>query len=399
MGHDDSKTRLTQIWRDWGLNHGLGLKKAQRAALDALVAGLSDDLFFEDSRVVLRAAQAVLADSEIPGIGKRPLFDMFWRQIEEHWPAVGTRDDVLQLQAMLVAVWPNVFNSIDNSLTLSLFSSPWDLKLFHQVHREWFDTWYQDAFGTHRVVVPQPDDSNLESNKTESLLSELRGRGAMVWKHLEGLEKYQSNSNYSHVGSNHVGIAREVGATFKETLPELLSHLERNVVVSARAKQSGDTELLWWGQARYCHALRKPFRRIADSDTALWWAAREAADRASSLPVEPAASYLQEVLHTLGHDLDESRPLLHWMNSLRATLTNAGDAVAPVSPKLAELADEDALGLAVTWVRMQPGDTLDDLQAGEAVGLPLDRTIDRGQWAAWIFRELLLDRLFAEGGE
>ena len=107
---------------------------------------------------------------------------------------------------------------------------------------------------------------------------------------------------------------------------------------------------------------------------------------------------LRAVLHQLGHDLAEKRPLGAWMRELHPLLLTEAKVV-PAAKELAELVGEDALGLPVTWLRLHVNETLDDTTMAEAMGLPLDTEVDRGQWAAWIFRELSLDLALAEAAE
>jgi hypothetical protein len=158
----------------------------------------------------------------------------------------------------------------------------------------------------------------------------------------------------------------------------------------------GELDLLWWGQARYCESLRKPFRRIQPPEDVLWWAAREAADRAQGVDVEPAAAYLVETLHALGQDASERRSLLQWMEGLHASLNRAPQLVPALSEPLERYAREDALGLPVTWVRLQAARKESLEGAAEKVALDLKAEIDRGQWASWILRECLLDLHLAD---
>lgn len=166
----------------------------------------------------------------------------------------------------------------------------------------------------------------------------------------------------------------------------------------ARGEMQGRQELLWWGQARYCHHLQTPYRRLQgrDPEAVLLYAAFEAAARAGGLPIEPVAAYLCEVLHALGQDLSQRRSLREWMAAQHAALRAA--PLPALTPSLSALAGEDPLGLPVTFLRLPTsqahawdGDLAQ--RATAAVALPLDNLIlDRAQWASWLLREALLDQ-------
>jgi hypothetical protein len=177
----------------------------------------------------------------------------------------------------------------------------------------------------------------------------------------------------------------ETSAQFREVLQKRVGRLARQ------------QDILWWGQARYSHALRMPYRRIKDPDLRLWWMAWELAGFAKldeqGTEIEPSASFLVEILRQSGEDVDEQRPLHEWIQRLMDAVRSP-KMVPAVSPPLAKLAAKDATGLPVTWARLQaakPGSPANTADATEAVALDLSLTIDRGQWAAWLFREALLD--------
>lgn len=159
--------------------------------------------------------------------------------------------------------------------------------------------------------------------------------------------------------------------------------------IDAQQKIRGVQELLWWGQALYCYSQRRSFRRISDPDEVTWWAAVEAAERAVALPVEPSASYLQEVLRTAGVAVDERRTVLEHAQALRNVLKRHPERAA-MPQELAGLVREDAFGLPVNLLCVIPEAT--DKLLCDSLGVEPDRPLDRGEWAAWMLRELLLQR-------
>lgn len=409
---NDAVERLNEIWNDWSLGHGLDVMKAQREALAILVSRLDQ----ERPEMMLRAVQALLADPERPGVGKRPLFRDLWKSVNEHWLGAGSRsDDVQQLQAMLLAAWPRERRS-DGFGLLPMLMSPWEIMGGREVQKPQLERWWEESV---RMEADERDSQSLPAPQRKKAVQNrqggadsLRVAGKAVESLIPTLTQHSKQNAYSPAGPLLVQLAQHFSNIAGKAIPDILDQVAFQEDVSGlldqrlsdvqqlwaleRSRLHDRSELLWWGQARYCHTLRKPFRRIDDADTCLWWAAWEASVRAQDLPIEPSASYLQEVLHSLGHRLDESRPLGEWMARLHQCITAHSPEIEPVCEHLAALAREDALALPVTWVRLQTGNEMNLAQAADAIALPLDASIDRGQWAAWIFREVLLDHFFTE---
>lgn len=151
---------------------------------------------------------------------------------------------------------------------------------------------------------------------------------------------------------------------------------------------------------------------IASFDEALWWMATEFAERAESLPVEPSASLLMEMAVGLGHPLTDKEPLSVWMEALYAVLqkccppayetdrlkklSEAEKASVPLHDSLKKLVEACAVGLPISWMRLQAERQVpvERLNADAASRLGLDPTtpLDRGDWIALVFKELLLNR-------
>jgi len=157
-----------------------------------------------------------------------------------------------------------------------------------------------------------------------------------------------------------------------------------------------EVDLLWWGQAGYCHRLRKPFRKVEEPARRLF-SAVEAADRSAQLSSEASAAYLVQTLPSLGLDISRQQTLGDWMETLLQTLSDTDHRGAlPMDARFAQLVKEDPLGLPVSFVR-HLADNKNPLVpegARKRVGLDLDVTIDQGDWASWIYREFRLDRMF-----
>ena len=153
---------------------------------------------------------------------------------------------------------------------------------------------------------------------------------------------------------------------------------------------AAEQKLLWWGQARYCSLLRCPYRAIrTDAIKTVWWAAVEVAELGTLLEFAPLSAFLVNTLETLGLPVDDKRPASVWLSSLtevlRAVPQELRDHVIPKEP-LRSLAQKDALGLPVTWLRLGGAGEL-----SSAVALDLECLIDLGDFAEWLLGELLLD--------
>jgi GTPase-associated system helical domain len=395
--NDTAAKRLNEIWREWGLEHGQEVKKAQKSALEELTAVLGGD----DAWVAVRVVQALLANTEIPGVGNRPLFLSLWQAVEEAWDGAGSgRNDVLQLQAMLLAAWPEEDERAGKLATL--LGSPWEVTTGREGQRRGIERWRQRvAQSQRREADAREQPGDVIHNKTwqKNIASLSRAAEVIQSTHAQAQQHTRDGYGHAQFAALMPQVLEQLGPTFAKTLPELLQALGSSVqsfLAHEESRRHTGQELLWWGQARYCHTLRKPFRRVINPQEQLWWAAWEAADRAEGVPVEPAAAYVQEVLHALGVPLDQTQPLRAWIEQSYELLRSSSVPIAPVGDSLSQLASDDALGLPVTWVRLHAGKGALDLDAArQNIALPLDAPVDHGQWAAWVFREILLDRFLA----
>jgi hypothetical protein len=257
--------------------------------------------------------------------------------------------------------------------------------------------WTWNGFAAQLLQVLDSHDAHIRSlpgtmlSGTEDALKQLRANAGANW-HFANF-----GPNLVMILEAHRKALRRFAGENASTLDGRLGAIERTALDSMHDRLLGtENELLWWGQARYCHILKRPYRRIADREQRLWWMAFEAAKLARGLEVEPAASFLVEVLRQSGDDIGETKPLKEWLDSLLSTL-RALQPLPPVAPELAELASADALGLPVTWARLQaakPGAHALADNLADVLGLPLEGQLDRGQWAAWLFREIQLGQAF-----
>jgi hypothetical protein len=379
--------RLADIWKQWGMGQSLTVEdaKTQKLALGGLIDALKDA-----PSLTVRSMQALLVDPERPGASDRPLFELLWHAVRVHWDAAGTGNpaDVLRLQALLLAAWDEQPESAAFDLIPALLS-PWRHLNGRKTQQPTLGKWLAECQRDEQAEYAE----EVKSGDPSALVTDL----AKLSKQRIFTGDASDQHNVTPV-DNPATQVPVVAAVFGQRTQNYVIAMVR--VMNRLAALTGATrvhrtldshELLWWGQALYCYSLRRPFRRIEDPDEVAWCAAVEAANRASDLPVEPAASYLQEVLRNAGVVIDEKRSVWQHACALRDVLHRTQAERNEVPEDLAELITEDAFGLPVSLLCVEP--TVADDKLRESLGVEADQTmIDRGEWAAWVFRELILQR-------
>jgi hypothetical protein len=397
----EATSRLSEIWRQWGMKLPNDEAKSQREALAALAAHLQTS-----DAALVRAMQALLVDPEQPGAHKRPLFTDFWKVVQKKWATAGAGEsDLLFLQAMLLAVWPNDATRLPSTLL-----SPWAhlagrRRQFDELV-EWRDSLTDECLDDNEPA-PTLEESQLDLAPFAAITNDLATyeAPALAPNHAKQLASYDRNATgFSYTANCVLEINAEPFAKMVAAIAQISAITQHNFAAlqsssthsfdsqNHAARTARTQELLWWGQARYSHLAHQPFRRITDPIRVIWLAAREAAERAYDLPIEPSASYLQETLAALGHGFTERRPLWDWLTCLRPALNS--DRPDKLPADLAKLLDKDALGLPVTLLCRRPD--VADAPLRSALGAPADAMLDLGEWAAWVFRELVFQHRWQE---
>lgn len=389
----DARERLIDIWTAWGLKPLDDQSDKQHKALGSVEAWLARGV--SEPEIVVRAVQILLADPEQPGWKSRPCWVALRKAVADVWSNPGTADDhIMYGQALLLAAWP-----LDNAQAFhevaTLLDSASDAMRGRERQRLRLDMWRIATVGravTPAIVSPAPGDVPTITPVAEVKLS------AVATPQL--MQQWAQNSNWQAATTFLNRLLDEYGDRLMElgTATETLSQ-EVSQYTEAQAQRAATLtsqrpaahDLLWWGQARYCKTLATPYRRMSNATDVVWWASREAASLSASIETEPAAAYLVETLHALGQDVFEKRALNVWMEQLHGALSRASSKAPSVSERLKKIADDDALGLPVTWVRLRASHKEPLTAAADAIALDLDAMLDLGQWASWIFRESLLD--------
>lgn len=399
---DDSVDRLRRIWEAWGLEPGAAEAESQQKALALAESWLGQGT--SDPEVAIRAVQLLLLDPERPDCHKRRCWDPLKKALRDTWHNVGTSASHVQFgQALVLASWSNAIPTPLRRIA-SLLDGPWDDVLRgREIHKNEICEWRQ----SNRAYTSTKQASQPSQGSTTKPLSRFGEPDlANATSSVQHIENNQNVAQFAPVGPHVVQALRtlasatiQISANLNKLSHEASSALattstnNKQLVKSLLSAYEDTLTLLWWGQARYSTTLQIPFRRFDKAHDVLWWAAWEAAELSQELDIEPAAAFLVEMLHALGHDVTVKRPLGEWMRDLHATLQHAAKAAPSVAARLHDIAEADAIGLPVTWLRIRAAKHESIEDAANAVGLDLGAPIDRGQWASWIFRESLLDLL------
>jgi hypothetical protein len=390
--------------------------QARRGSLEPLEKWLQSGA--QSPQVVIRAVQTLLADPEAPGVDQRPAVEEVRRVVQTAWATAGAQNKgMLGLQALILAAWPM---KRSGWITVApLFDSAWLAARRPERHRKHFDQWRQNV----AQPPPKPAEQPLRQTTTNTQKAAIKLESGKIKALSKPFQQFIAN-NWSSVAdsysaplealSNDIKLLEEHISSLEEAVPHWQS-IEHSVqeIKQLLAHQTSSTnheqELLWWGQARYSTSLGKPYRLIEDGMERLWWMAAEASALATDVDVAPAASFLMETLRQVDSDIDTKRPIKDWLTEFFKTLRRlhaskqyADNDAMKLTPTLKQLVEKDALGLPVSWVHLQAiNSTLQEADIAEhakaAVGLDLDILIDRGEWAAWVFRESLLDWRLAGG--
>jgi hypothetical protein len=377
------------------------------AALGALHTWLKKGA--SSAETVIRAVQVMLLEPEQPGVHKRPAVKYVLKQVTKQWKSAGLEErDVSLLRGMLLCAWPSSVPGRGQTL-VSLLSRALTTVRQRQGKDSMLSRWIQSqaSQGSSDSLLSSHERTSTISKPPKIELDDLKEKiknipavtssyhhvdSAALTKHLSSLF-----ASFSEMISS---LAGGITATHKE-----LTRLQQETLVASDAEAllsavRPKLEILWWGQSRYSPSLRSSYRQIKDQHERLWWMAWDASALSLQLDVEPAACFLTEKIQEVGLEVHAEQTLKEWLlalfKMLRGLETERQSSIA-MSAQLTNLAREEPLGLPVTWTRLQAAEpriseAAFEQQLEERVALALDTKLDLGDWAAWIFRESLLDR-------
>ncbi|MBI2374318.1 MAG: hypothetical protein HYV07_10025 [Deltaproteobacteria bacterium] len=388
MSHQDARwKKLRGIWAEWGLKPDETQADKQREALEILAGWLEGG--GSDLERIVRATQVLLLESARPDSHRRDAFRKLCEPLSDKWSNVGMDpQDIVVVKAMILAC--DAGHALPAPWRIAtMMDLSWAAVLIPEALRVRLNSWRLDLPRAAERRPPPPHER--AAPELPSVLSKERVSD------FEWLEQEKGNAHrYNTFAPALLRVLHSIEASIKtlETnqgalLDVVVRLLQLPPVPSSEAVE---LELLWWGQARYCHALESPYRKLSPADRC-WWAAWEVSKRAQGQHVEALASYLAEVLSACGDDVHERKSLSAWVSELIATDRRDNGPANSLKGVLAS----DALGLPVSWARAQSGErppSADEFR--EQVGLDPSALVDRGDWAGWILRELLLERILAE---
>ena len=423
--------RFSGIWRDWGFDAPTRTERLPEA-LTALHAWGQEH--GQGGAPALRVCQVLALDAERPGVLTRASTRLVLDVVDSVWPLF---DNLHLLQAMIVAACPTPalgelvpvsaqlgrtkhVASIQRWLTKRnsrASQSPGAEGVAASLQWLWDNresAVTSNSYGPHLASflagISASSDLTVESREFAggaiAKVRECAERNApwsdLVVPLVESIESVWAGTRPGF-GSPRArrafwALLKSGGANWNWATASQYVLPEMYALAALVRRDGASNDLLWWGQARYCHTLQQPYRKLTSEPLqALWWAAREVAERAEALPFAPTAAYLVNTLEAMGLDVGEKRPARAWLEALRAALESLPaehSRTVQVAEPLRQLAEEDATALPVTWVRLRSPGT-DPLTA---VALPLDQTIDLGDLATWVLGEVLLERRLTHAG-
>jgi hypothetical protein len=405
--------RFREIRRAWDLRPGETETQAQNSALMPLHTWLRTGT--EDLEVPLVAAQVLMVDPEMPAVHKRRALAHVFDQVSTAWKSAGFQEqDVLILRGMLLAAWPHELKTGGFAL-VPLLDSAWQAISGRASREKFIQEWRQQLLSPTSTAAAGSSGIERKDEAQQTIRQLLHINVADTGPITQTLKKLTVVQQFATVAQN-TATALEAHHGALNALANQLNLANASLIrldgglsvlfnhVNTLGQGTGSQAmLLWWGQARYSHNLRIPYRRISDAMERLWWMTWDCAELAQQLEVEPAASFLVETLFQVDRTVDaHKRPLVTWVAEFIEALRriraqgSSVDALAP-GQRLSEFAEDDLLGLPVTWARLEaakdrpsPGALEEHLRT--QVGLDPQALIDRGDWAEWVFREALLDQ-------
>ena len=412
--------RFRAIRQAWDLQQGEAETLAQNRALLPLHEWLRRGVDLPE--VVVRAVQVLMADSERPAIHKRPAINEVIQAISDVWASAGLKpQDTLILRGMILAAWPEDLAAGGFEFA-PLLDSAW-MALKSKTNKEmWTETWRQRlATGIQPNVAEKPLETSANAtqasrnevgevpdlNKIISDIDNVEGVISGQWGNPHGVRM----GRVLRAHHSTLGVLVNQANAFRDVLDETRTDLSNlsDQVSETLSSPAPQIHLLWWGQAKYSHLTRRPYRRITDPIERVWWMAWECSELALGLEVEPVESFLVETLHQFdtGKE-DRKRPLWEWVSELVSVLRSLHGKdpyrqAMVMSTRLKTLSSKDPLGLPITWARLEasgattPEGTLEE-RFREQVALDPEAPIAQSDWAAWIFREAMLDRRFQNFG-
>lgn len=394
--HDSTRglgvsARLNGIRDALGLEAG-GHDEKQKAALPKVVEWLKTGA--SDASVAVSAAQLLLVDGELSS----PVVDCAAAPLREllvdEWGNLAKPGEwLLALKVLVLAARDEGTFATDGHRAFSLAGSAWRALPQRQTKlRPYVSEWLHSAARTSQAL------------------------GVTSWKSVEVLREQLTAADEKVFTETLTTLRALMNASGNVLTPEVQEKLfaaltplakVRSVAEALRASlmlwaprvdenvrdAASQTDLLWWGQARYCTHRGTPLRHLGSDGAKRWWAAYEVARFARPWQAEPVASFVVETLADLGVDPVESRSLGAWLRDLDAVLREEGSHVPALSEKIADHVGECAVGLPITWLRADDSAAFDATIVAEATALDLESVVPAWQWTSWLVRESMLERL------
>lgn len=362
-GLDLASKRLQDLWGAWGLRPDTALGDKQLEALGALKTWLLE----ADALRVVAATQILMLNPQSPTAHQTKPAIQLADVLANTWGTARTQPSYVQFfQAMLLACWPSQPSG-----------SPWELPrlldpVWAAIHKPEhvgaaIEAWRKAPSDFGSALYPIREITT--SGKSDESIA------ALEW-----FEGHEQNLAF--------GMWKPYFLDVVDDMNRRLEYVERTPAES-RDTHAARVDLMWWGQAKYCRRLRRPYRRVEKPGARMLHLAVDVADRMAlaRLPYAPTAAFLAEVAADLGLPWDEERTLGAWVAELNDALCSEQDVI--MSPVLKGLGSTGlpVLALAAGEVELN--------EVEQECGVVLQTQLDRAEWLRWLLGELTLARVIA----
>jgi hypothetical protein len=360
----------------------------QRSALPKIEAWLMKD--GGDVLSILTAAQVLLAEGDLQLNAVQEAARPVRALLSDEWGNIAKpADKLLALKVLILAAWKTDAMVLGNYRALSLAASPWWSLPTRQLGLQKF---IDECLLNIEAAVAR-EQSSLTADAFKQAPPKFDANSFSDAVRAEIVVNPPTNVALEKV-AGVLGIQAAALSGLRASFESVRTTLTQwpSTLASTFSRLRAQTEILWWGQARYCTFNRKPLRSLPDHASIRWWAAQGLAASADNF-TESAASFLIETLLTLGVSAGEQRSLVGWLEELHGVLRRDQALLPPLSPAFQTHVSACAVGLPVSWLRMHVADAFDPARLREATTLDCDHHISSWQWTSWLLRESMLERL------
>jgi hypothetical protein len=191
------------------------------------------------------------------------------------------------------------------------------------------------------------------------------------------------------VGGYSIELDDRLGIALKTVAEDL------NRISASQGNHLRTDELLWWGEARYCHTFQVPFRKLPRARLQ-WVGCLEGAYRSREMDARPSASFVVATLERGGLDVSRTMSLGDWVRTSYDELRSDPELIGLLpAGELFDLAlkrRHGCVGLPVVHLlnRIRRSEIAPSDEDIRAVHVEPEQVVDLGDWITFIFMEFRL---------